>query len=222
MGGEGSTAERCGPGHLEPRLGPGGRRRDAADPLDHRPDRAAVRLLEGLERRAMGVVAPALHAGRVARADPPERHADHASRPGRPVDPPPAAQAAGSRVQERRGDRLLRPGHPARRTARAAQARARGRRHRRPADLARPRLIRERKEHLDMNPNRVVAVLTPLVFAPAAGWIASWAARNMPGLPKLDPTQVTAVFIAGATIAFGKAALWLHGWQQFMQTDDGR
>jgi len=73
-----------------------------------------------------------------------------------------------------------------------------------------------------MNPNRLVAVLTPLVFAPAAGWIASWAARNMPGLPKLDPTQVTAVFIAGATIAFGKAALWLHGWQQFMQTDDGR
>ena len=73
-----------------------------------------------------------------------------------------------------------------------------------------------------MTPNRVVAVLTPLVFAPAAGWIAAWAARNMPGLPKLDPTQVTAVFITGATIAFGKAALWLRGWQQFVQSPDGR
>ena len=73
-----------------------------------------------------------------------------------------------------------------------------------------------------MSPHRAVAVLTPLVFAPAAGWIAAWAARNMPGLPKLDPAQVTAVFIAGATIAFGKAALWLHGWQQFMQSPDGR
>src|SRR5215218_3847493 len=73
-----------------------------------------------------------------------------------------------------------------------------------------------------MSPNRVVAVLTPLVFAPAAGWIAAWAARNLPGLPTFDPAQVTAVFIAGATIAFGKAALWLRGWQQFMQSADGR
>jgi len=44
----------------------------------------------------------------------------------------------------------------------------------------------------------------------------------MPGLPKLDPTQITAVFITRATIAFGKAALWLRGWQQFVQSPDGR
>lgn len=65
-----------------------------------------------------------------------------------------------------------------------------------------------------MSANRIVALLTPLIFAPAAGWLTAWAARNAPGLPPLDSTQVTALFITGATIAFGKAALWLHGWQK--------
>ena len=31
----------------------------------------------------------------------------------------------------------------------------------------------------------------------------------------IDPNQLTAIFIAGATIAFGKSALWLKGWQDF-------
>jgi hypothetical protein len=73
-----------------------------------------------------------------------------------------------------------------------------------------------------MSPNRVVAILTPLVFAPLAGFVTAWVARNAPGLPALDTTQVTALFVAGATIAFGKAALWMRGWHLHMQSADGQ
>ena len=70
-----------------------------------------------------------------------------------------------------------------------------------------------------ISPNRVVTALTPLVFAPLAGAISVFAAANVPGLD-IDTGQLQAVFIAGATIAFGKAALWLKGWQEFEQRDD--
>jgi hypothetical protein len=70
---------------------------------------------------------------------------------------------------------------------------------------------------MKLRPNRIVVFLTPLVFAPAAGWVTAWVAKNLPGVPALDTTQVTALFIAGATIAFGKAALWLHGWHIHMR-----
>ena len=70
-----------------------------------------------------------------------------------------------------------------------------------------------------ISPNRVVTALTPLVFAPLAGAISVFAAANVPGLD-IDTGQLQAVFIAGATIAFGKAALWLKGWQDFEQRDD--
>jgi hypothetical protein len=63
-----------------------------------------------------------------------------------------------------------------------------------------------------MNPNRVVAVLTPILFAPLAGAVSAWAAAHIPGVD-LPADQVQAAFIAGALIAFGKAAQWLHGWQ---------
>jgi hypothetical protein len=69
-----------------------------------------------------------------------------------------------------------------------------------------------------ISPNRVVTALTPLVFAPLAGAISVFAAANVPGL-EIDTAQLQAVFIAGATIAFGKAALWLKGWQAFEQRD---
>lgn len=62
-------------------------------------------------------------------------------------------------------------------------------------------------------PNRVVVILTPLVFAPAAGWIAAFVAKNVPGVT-LSDTQVLAAFSVGALIAFGKAYKWLDGWQQ--------
>jgi hypothetical protein len=63
-------------------------------------------------------------------------------------------------------------------------------------------------------PNRTVAVLTPLVFAPLAGSVAVLAAKYFPGVD-IDQGQVEAVFIAGATIAFAKAGLWLKGWQDW-------
>ena len=61
--------------------------------------------------------------------------------------------------------------------------------------------------------NRVVAVLTPAVFAPLAGAISVFAAKkaNM----DIDANQLTALFITGATIAFGKSALWMKGWQEY-------
>jgi hypothetical protein len=61
-------------------------------------------------------------------------------------------------------------------------------------------------------PNRTVAVLTPLVFAPLAGAISVAAAQYAPGM-NVDESSITAIFIAGATIAFGKAAQWTKGWQ---------
>ena len=61
--------------------------------------------------------------------------------------------------------------------------------------------------------NRAVAILTPAVFAPAAGAISVFAAKKA-GM-EIDENQITAIFIAGATIAFGKASLWLKGWQDF-------
>lgn len=70
-----------------------------------------------------------------------------------------------------------------------------------------------------ISPNRAVTALTPLVFAPLAGAISVFAASNVPGLD-IDAEQLQAVFIAGATIAFGKAALWLKGWQEFEQRSD--
>jgi len=67
-------------------------------------------------------------------------------------------------------------------------------------------------------PNRIVALLTPTVFAPLAGAIAVAAAEYAPGT-NIDETSLTAIFIAGSTIAFGKAAQWTKGWQQFEQHD---
>jgi hypothetical protein len=56
----------------------------------------------------------------------------------------------------------------------------------------------------------VVALLTPLVFAPLAGAISVLVARY--GL-NIDSSSLQAIFITGATVAFGKSALWLKGWQ---------
>jgi hypothetical protein len=69
-----------------------------------------------------------------------------------------------------------------------------------------------------MSPNRVVAVLTPLVFAPLAGAIAAWLAKNVPGA-NVSSDQLTGIFITGALIAFGKSAQWLHGWQKWEERE---
>jgi hypothetical protein len=64
---------------------------------------------------------------------------------------------------------------------------------------------------MSVSPNRLVALLTPIVFAPLAGSISVLVAHY--GLD-IDTGKLQAIFIAGATIAFGKAALWLKGWQE--------
>jgi hypothetical protein len=65
-----------------------------------------------------------------------------------------------------------------------------------------------------MSPNRIVAVLTPLVFAPAAGAVAAWIANNIPGA-EISARNLEEVFIGGALIGLAPAAQWLHGWQKY-------
>jgi hypothetical protein len=65
-----------------------------------------------------------------------------------------------------------------------------------------------------MTPNRVVAILTPLVFAPLAGAIATWVAEHAPGV-EVSASSLEEIFIAGALIALAPAAQWLHGWQKY-------
>jgi hypothetical protein len=67
---------------------------------------------------------------------------------------------------------------------------------------------------MTITPGRLVAFLTPVLFAPLAGSISVLAARYLPGVD-IDQGSLQAIFIAGATIAFGKAALWLKGWQDW-------
>jgi hypothetical protein len=61
-------------------------------------------------------------------------------------------------------------------------------------------------------PNRVVVLLTPIIFAPAAGYVTALVAKQVPGVD-LDPGEITALFIAGAAAAVVKAYKWLDGWQ---------
>ena len=72
---------------------------------------------------------------------------------------------------------------------------------------------------MGITPNRLVAVLTPLVFAPLAGTISVLVAKYLPGID-IDSDQLQQVFIAGALIAFGKAGLWLKGWQDWEKGQD--
>lgn len=60
--------------------------------------------------------------------------------------------------------------------------------------------------------NRVVAALTPILFVPASGWIATKAADL--GF-NLTSDQFLAVFVVGAGAAVTAAYKWLDGWQQF-------
>jgi hypothetical protein len=64
-----------------------------------------------------------------------------------------------------------------------------------------------------MPANRIVAVLTPLLFAPAAGAICAYLAEHFPGV-QVDEGSLQQVFVAGAAIALVPAAQWLHGWQK--------
>jgi hypothetical protein len=63
-----------------------------------------------------------------------------------------------------------------------------------------------------MPPNRIVALLTPVV-AVAAGGAATWLADNV-GL-HVSEGELQAVFIAGIAAVLAPAAQWLHGFQKF-------
>jgi uncharacterized protein YjbI with pentapeptide repeats len=65
-----------------------------------------------------------------------------------------------------------------------------------------------------MTPNRIVAILTPLVFAPAAGAASAWLASHFPGTD-IKSSDLQAIFVGGALIALAPAAQWLHGWQKY-------
>ena len=65
-----------------------------------------------------------------------------------------------------------------------------------------------------MSPNRVVAVATPLVFAPLAGAVSAWLAKHFPGF-NVPQEHLQQIFIAGSLIALAPAAQWLHGWQKW-------
>jgi hypothetical protein len=64
-----------------------------------------------------------------------------------------------------------------------------------------------------MSPNRIVAFLTPLLFAPAAGAASAWLAKHFPGTD-IKSADLQAIFIGGSLIALAPAAQWLHGWQK--------
>jgi len=69
--------------------------------------------------------------------------------------------------------------------------------------------------------NRVVTVLTPILFAPAAGYVAVWIPQHASalGLPPIHLTsaEVLGLFIAGGTRALIAAYKWLDGWQRHEQ-----
>lgn len=71
--------------------------------------------------------------------------------------------------------------------------------------------------------NRVVALLTPLVFAPLAGFISAWLAKRGIGLDSSHVQDLViqgTIFLVGILIAFLKSRQWLKGWQRFEARED--
>ncbi|HVY79310.1 MAG TPA: hypothetical protein VG898_12475 [Solirubrobacterales bacterium] len=63
-------------------------------------------------------------------------------------------------------------------------------------------------------PNRIVVLLTPLVFVPAATWVTGYVAEHFPGLPQLSSGAVSGLMATGALSALAAAYKWLDGWQK--------
>lgn len=70
---------------------------------------------------------------------------------------------------------------------------------------------------MNLSVERVVALLTPL-FAAISAALTGWVGTHFPGLPQLNPGDVTALQLAGATAGAGAALKWLHGRQQFTRS----
>lgn len=74
-----------------------------------------------------------------------------------------------------------------------------------------------------MQLNRVVVVLTPLVFAPLAGFISLQLAKlgiNIKTETVQGSVASGAVFLGGVTVAFLKSRKWLQGWQAWEKRQD--
>lgn len=63
-------------------------------------------------------------------------------------------------------------------------------------------------------PAKVVTLLTPLLFVPAAAYISGYVAEHFPGLPEFSNTQITAFMVAGALAAITAAYKRVDGWQK--------
>lgn len=63
---------------------------------------------------------------------------------------------------------------------------------------------------------RVVTFLTPLVFAPAATFVAAYVASHFPGLPHPSASELEGLEVAAFLGACGIAYKWLHGRQLAM------
>jgi hypothetical protein len=71
---------------------------------------------------------------------------------------------------------------------------------------------------MGLNPSRVVAFfVTPILSAGSLVGCA-WLAKHFPGLPPLDPQEVTAFGVAGFTAALAACLKWLHGWSLYERT----
>jgi membrane protein implicated in regulation of membrane protease activity len=63
-------------------------------------------------------------------------------------------------------------------------------------------------------PNRIVALLTPLVFVPVSGFVSAWVAKHFPGLPAFSSAQITGFMLVGALSALAAGYKWVDGWQK--------
>jgi hypothetical protein len=75
-----------------------------------------------------------------------------------------------------------------------------------------------------MAPNRLVTLLTPLIFAPLAGFISLKLADlgiNLDSARAQDIIVQGAIFLGGVLVAYLKSRQWLKGWQDWeRRTDD--
>lgn len=73
-------------------------------------------------------------------------------------------------------------------------------------------VVRSSKQPL-LSIERVVAILTPTVFAPAAVIITAFVAKHFPGLPHPTPDTIVGLESAAFLGACGLGWKWLHGRQ---------
>jgi hypothetical protein len=61
-------------------------------------------------------------------------------------------------------------------------------------------------------PNRIVVLLTPVLFVPGAAWASAWLGEHLPGV-QFAPEVIVGFAAAGALSALTAAYKWLDGWQ---------